>query len=96
MIDLILSYCRSIKNNRTFNSVWFYTGQEHAELTIEVGNRDKGVEPGSDGVLGEAVDTILCLVDLIYQDNPDITEEEIMAVVQRKLDKWKTLYGNKV
>ncbi len=94
MLELVLSYCRRIKNGRTFNSVWFWTGQENAELTIEVGKLQSGGEPGEDGVLGEAVDTILCLVDLIYQHNPNITEEEILAVVQKKLDKWERKYGN--
>ena len=48
---------------------------------------------GEDGVVGESIDMIICLFDLIFKTNPDITHEEITAYTEKKLKKWKTLYG---
>ena len=50
-------------------------------------------DAGEDGVVGESIDMIICLFDLIFKTNPDITHEEITAYTEKKLKKWKTLYG---
>jgi hypothetical protein len=65
--------------------------EEYSELAREVlikegFSKDK---VGEDGIIGEAVDVMTCALDLIYIDNPNVTEEEIMKVVERKLAKWK-------
>lgn len=43
---------------------------------------------GADGVVGESIDTILCMLDLIYKTDPTITEEEIVAIAEMKGAKW--------
>lgn len=61
-------------------------GELGEELTIESGHSYK--EPGPDGVLGEAVDTIVALLDLIYVHNPEITEYQLIEMAQLKTAKW--------
>ena len=63
------------------------------EILIENGISYK--EKGKDGILGESVDVILCALDIIFIAHPDITNEEILDVVSKKLKKWKEKnFGN--
>ena len=89
IIETILDTCGEIKNDRTIYSIVHHLKGEVIELEDEL-YLDT---PGEDGIIGEAVDVILCAVDAIHKDNPNVTPEEIMAVVVRKLEKWKRLYG---
>lgn len=69
--------------------------EEVGELAKEV-NIDQGfvkAEPGKDGILGEAVDTIIVALDLIYVNNPNISEEDIEKVIAAKCKKWKATKG---
>jgi hypothetical protein len=61
-------------------------GELSQEVIIAAGHSYK--EPGEDGVVGEAVDAILCVVDLIRIHNPNITEEQINKIAEQKLAKW--------
>lgn len=85
----ILQVSRTIDSPRNLHSVMSHLSSEVLELDDEL---YKDV-PGEDGVLGEAVDVILCAVDMIYIKHPDITEEQIGEVVKRKLAKWQRIYG---
>jgi len=90
MIKTIFDTCDTIKDGRTINNVFAYTIEEVGELATEV-NIATGFstkQPGKDGVVGEAVDAIICLVDLIRQYDPTITEEQIIAICNQKLQKW--------
>lgn len=76
--------------DRTLHSI---IGQAMAELgeTAEEVNIALGVsykKPGVDGVVGEAVDTICAMIDLIYRHNPNITEDELAAIARAKCQKW--------
>ncbi len=44
---------------------------------------------GEDGIVGEALDVIICAVDLIYQEAPYLEEEDLIAGLLQKLYKWK-------
>lgn len=90
MIKSILGVSAIIQNNRTISNIHTYLIEEVGELATEVnivtGFSNK--EPGKDGVVGEAVDAIICLVDLIKVYQPDITEAELHSICNRKLTKW--------
>lgn len=88
-IGAILDICQTIESERTGESVFHHLCGEIIELSHEV----RGTGDGIDGVIGESVDVILCAIDLIYQKNPTVTEDDINRVIQRKLEKWQTLYG---
>lgn len=90
----VFNYCTRIQNGRTIGDVLEAFFNEANELEDEIAFARLGVAPGEDGIIGEAVDTILCAMDVIHQANPELTEQEFMTVVLRKLDKWEEKYGN--
>lgn len=61
-------------------------GELAEEVLVSIGQSYK--KPGPDGVVGEAIDVILCLLDLIHVTNPEITEEQVRDIAHRKLAKW--------
>lgn len=62
-------------------------GELGEELAIQSGYSYK--EPGADGVVGEAIDTILCLLDLIHvQTAGTVTEEQLVEIASKKIEKW--------
>jgi len=91
VVGEILTVAREIKLERTVGTIFYHMSTETVELYDEI----YGDVPGEDGVIGEAVDVMLCAVDIMYKQQPDITEEDILKVVRRKLNKWQTKYGEK-
>lgn len=91
MISQILQMAASIKNDRTVSQIFTYTIEEIGELATELNIEDgySNKDPGKDGIVGEAVDAIICLIDLIYTHRPTITEDELAQVCANKLTKWK-------
>lgn len=62
-------------------------GELAEEIGVEYGNSYK--KAGPDGVVGEAIDAILALLDLITVHDPSLTEEQIMEMAKKKLKKWE-------
>jgi len=93
MFQTIMTFCARIQNGRTIPDVYNAAVDETNELCDEVDKFQSGYPPGDDGIIGEAVDCILCHMDLIYQSDPDITETELMSIIVRKLEKWERKYG---
>lgn len=96
LVEDILKYSKEIQNGRTIASIWQHTLSEVSELSYEIDVLDGTLPPeygGEDGLIGEAIDGILCLVDLIHQHNPEITEDELRTIAAKKLEKWKRLYS---
>ncbi|AUR85796.1 hypothetical protein NVP1081O_061 [Vibrio phage 1.081.O._10N.286.52.C2] len=91
MINTVLATSKRINNGRKPYDVLASATEELGELSTEVrvkyGCSYK--TPDVDGILGESVDGILCLIDMIYVDNPEITEADVMQVVRNKLAKWE-------
>lgn len=90
-IKSILDASKSINDGRSRYAVLAKAGEEFGELAqevmISVGDHYK--DPGKDGVIGEAVDLMVCCTDLIYSVKPNITEEELVSILTLKLKKWK-------
>jgi hypothetical protein len=75
---------------RTLYSIQTSATSEFGELADEV-RIDQGhsyKEAGVDGVVGEAIDTILCLLDLIHKYDPSITEGDLDLIAFVKCEKW--------
>lgn len=72
------------------NSVLNHVMSEIGEVAIEVNiaNGQSYKTPGPDGVIGEAIDAISALIDLIYRVKPDITEDEMADIARIKCTKW--------
>lgn len=91
IVNLTLATSKEIKNNRNPYSVLAKCQEELGEMATEVAiaQGDSYKKPDADGVIGEAVDLILATLDLIYLQQPDITEEELAEIATVKLAKWK-------
>jgi hypothetical protein len=91
LIERIFHTSRRIKNGRSQYAVLAKAGEEFGELSQEVmiANGDHYKAPGNDGIIGEAIDLIICCTDIIQSANPNITEEELTIIADRKLNKWE-------
>lgn len=91
LIEEIQNTSSIVETPRTPLSVLSKVMEEVGELAQEVAI-NSGVsykQPGKDGVLGEAVDAIIAIIDLVYVVNNTITEDDLIEVAQLKLAKWK-------
>ena len=95
IINRILKTCSTIKDGRTLDKPVFKLVEEVGELATEVnvtlGNLPES-KRGVDGILGESCDVIICALDIIHQDNKNVTEEEILQMLKQKSKKWQALY----
>jgi len=81
-----------IRDNRTVHEVYVSLGKELGELAEEIEithSPHRSLKETDEGVFGESIDCILCLIDLIRTDNPDVTVGEITAYAVKKLRKWE-------
>lgn len=90
VIQSVLEVSKLVKQPRNETSVILHVMEEVGELALELAihNGTSYKLAGSDGVIGEAVDSIICLIDLIYCHNPNITEEELQVIFTKKTQKW--------
>ena len=91
-IKEILLASKAINDGRSRYAVLAKAGEEFGELAQEVmiSEGDHYKKPGKDGVIGEAIDLMVCCTDLVYSIAPEITEEEMIEILKLKLHKWKT------
>lgn len=86
-IEQVFAISRQVENGRNLEYVWRYTLDELDELRDELLGAN-----GPDGVEGEAVDAIICLLDLVAVKNPDLTPAELTEMVNallvKKSNKW--------
>lgn len=91
MYQEVIDVSRQIKNGRDTNQVMLAAMEELGELALEVKiAQGKSHKPrGKDGIVGEAIDVCICMLDLIYVYDEKVSQEEINAIVTAKLAKWK-------
>lgn len=90
-IEEIFATSRQIKDGRTRYAVLSKAVEELGEMSQEVmiAEGDHYKQPGKDGVIGEAIDLMICCTDMIRGVYPEITEEEMRQIASLKLSKWK-------
>ena len=91
LVSETFNYSDQIKNNRNTFYVLSKCVEELGELSVEL-QIAAGVsykEAGKDGVVGEAIDLITCVLDLIRITHPNLTEEDLVSIAIPKLEKWK-------
>lgn len=87
---LARAYSLGIKNGRTREDIHQSVIEEREELDLELSGDGDGV----DGIVGEGIDEIVSVADLIFTEKPDITEEEFYDTAFKKLEKWRTKYSD--
>ena len=89
LIDIVFDASDKKIDNRTSYNILAHLMEEVGELATEVNIDFVGYKtPGEDGVIGEAVDVILCALDLIRVNYPTVTKEQLNTIAQLKCDKW--------
>lgn len=66
-------------------------GETATEVKISHGLKNK--PQGVDGIVGEAIDTILCAMDLIHSEIGSLDNHQVKSVFELKLNKWKLKYS---
>ena len=90
LFDLVQEYSMAVKDDRTRDDVLTHTMEEVGELATEckIAKGRSYKEAGPDGIIGESIDIILCALDMIYLENPDMTEDELLEIAMTKCKKW--------
>lgn len=71
-----------------FKSLAEEVGELATELSIEAGTKKR--QPSPDGVVGEAIDVLVVILDLLHLKlGNDITGQAFLDRVQSKLNKWE-------
>lgn len=104
LIDMVRGYSEEIQNGRTIDDVIRHIEGdpdrnlvgELDELKDEVRKLKEGLPQGEDGVVGEAIDLILCLLDLITVASPQTTKRQILTIARAKCEKWKLHYSKSI
>lgn len=96
MIEIVREFAIRINNGRTLQTIIDHMKGEVVECQDEINLVQAGKPEGEDGVIGEAIDIIQCALDLIFEIDPNITEEELNAIMLRKCEKWLRYYSNSI
>lgn len=95
-LSIVRHFSSIIDNGRTQPDIQRHAYSEMRELDTEIHEERTGGEPGADGVVGEAIDVIACMLDLIFVNRPEITDEEINGHLLTKCEKWARRYRDRV
>ena len=97
LVSVVMEFADRIKNGRDKVSILESVEEEVVELREEVYLDVNGIVPGPDGIFGEAIDVIVSALDLVRQERPNATleelEQEIEAYARVKCRKWEIKYG---
>jgi len=91
LFSVVNETSKEVPKGRNETDVMLHLMEEVGELSLELAiHRGSSYKKaGEDGVIGEAIDTIINALDIIYVHNPDITEEELVAYAAKKCQKWR-------
>jgi hypothetical protein len=89
LLKMVRAYSERIQNGRSLEDINNHLHDELRELNMEM----YGYESGEDGIAGEAIDVILCALDLIFKAAPDMTDADIVAYADKKCQKWARKYS---
>lgn len=91
IFDQVKNTSQQIIDDRTPMSITMHLMSEVGELAEEVAiaHTTHYKKPGVDGIVGEVADTITCALDLLFNEHPEITEEQFSQIISEKLAKWQ-------
>ena len=93
LTEIVRYFSKLVDNGRDQRSIAKHMRSEVDELDAEIEKVENGQVEGSDGIIGENIDIIACALDSIFTHNPNITEEELNALMIAKCKKWVRVYG---
>ena len=97
LIKRVLESSDKIQNGRDVYHPFIWAKGEMDELCEELVKKTSDREPGPDGIMGEAIDVIQCMIDVIRLTYPEFTHEELIeqmtSRMATKCDKWESKYA---
>ena len=95
ILKSVESACSKIGHRETdLNNIFVAMSEEVGELATEIlivnGLKDR---PSIEGIVGEAVDVMICALDIIYAHTGSLDNETVKSIVDTKLNKWVNKYG---
>ena len=95
LVEQVFKYADAIQNGRTPQDILNHTQTEFGELMTEfiISEGKSYKQAGEDGMVGEAIDAIVCLIDFIRVVAPELSEEELCRIAEPKLEKWVAKYS---
>lgn len=97
VIKNVLAISEEHPMKRTVESIFDHAQGEMFELHFEIEAQRRGIQGDSDGISGEAIDVILCMIDLIRVANPEMSMEDVFDFIKeyskRKSQKWVEKYS---
>lgn len=94
--DIVRFFSKEIQNGRSLADIMRHTKSEMAELDDELALVEAGAEEGKDGIVGEAIDVIACMMDLIFVHAPNTTDAQLTLLLLQKCEKWARRYKDSV
>lgn len=89
MLEIVRHYALGIRNGRKAADALKHLKSEIEELEVEVENGGAGV----DGVKGEVMDVINCALDILFLVHPEVSMDELDALMEAKCAKWVRKYA---
>lgn len=89
MLEIVRHYALGIRNGRKPADALAHLKSEVEELEVEVENGGEGV----DGIKGEVMDVINCALDILFLVHPEVTMDELDALMEAKCAKWIRKYA---
>ncbi len=88
-IEIARHYSREIRNDRDIRTAFKSVVRETEELRAEIETGGTG----EDGIKGEVIDVMNSVLDVLFLAHPEITMEEIDALMEAKCRKWMMKYA---
>lgn len=97
-IDIVRTFAGQIQNGRTLMDIHRHANGEMKELKDEILALKYPEEfvAGPDGVVGEAIDVIACMLDAIFVHAPETTDQQINEILLAKCAKWARRYKDSI
>lgn len=92
LVSEIIKTSIQVQNTRNIQDVLTHATTELGELAqeVQIAGGKSYKQPGPDGVVGEALDVIACMIDMIYIHYGVLADEEyLVSLVKPKMEKWK-------
>ncbi len=89
MLEIVRHYALGIRNGRKPADAFKHLKSEIEELGVELENGGSG----ADGIKGEVMDVINCALDILFLVHPEVTMDELDAIMEAKCQKWVRKYG---
>ena len=88
ILQIMRHYGAQIDDGRSLADSLRYAAGELRELADEIERRERSAAPGPDGIVGEAVDVMVCLADIIVRAAPETSDHDLTRIFDKKCRKW--------